>query len=231
MSTFTAGCDVGKVDCVFVLDVSLSIENDANFGLMRNLITQATDFIPIGVDNTLFSVILFARHAWINFTIPQYTNRADLIDTVNKISYFDVSELNRTGTNIPEALDLLRIVGGQDGRIGLRADAAYRHAIFVTDGRPNTWNLVKAQLGRRLNRTERQQVHQQDEDNTILAARRLLDSGIFDNVFAIGIRGIHNINFKELEHIASHPELEFIVDDFTESAFQAVLKELSEETC
>ena len=230
MSTFTAGCDVGKVDCVFVLDVSLSIENDANFGLMRNLITQATDFIPIGVDNALFSVILFARHAWINFTIPQYTNRANLIDAVNKISYFDVSELNRTGTNIPEALDLLRI-GGQDGRIGLRADAAYRHAIFVTDGRPNTRNLVKAQLGRRLNRTERRQVHQQDEDNTILAARRLLDSGIFDNVFAIGIRGIHNINFKELEHIASRPELEFIVDDFTESAFQAVLKELSEETC
>ena len=104
---FVKGCDVGKVACVFVLDVSVSIENDTNFGLIRDFVTQAASFMSIGVNETLFSVLLFARHAWINFTIPSYTNRADLINALNDISYFDVSELNHTGTNIPEALDLL----------------------------------------------------------------------------------------------------------------------------
>ena len=186
--------------------------------------------MPIGVDSTLFSVILFARHAWINFTISQYTNRTDLIRAINQISYYDTSKLNRTGTNIPEALHLLR-EASEDGRIGLRPDANYRHVIFITDGRPNTISLVEAELGRKLNRSEKQQVRQRDEDNTILAARRLIDSGIFDDVYAIGIRGINDINFEELEHIASHPELEFLIDDFTEKSFQTVLQQVSEEIC
>ena len=227
---FVKGCDVGKVDCVFVLDVSVSIENDANFGLIRDFVTQAASFMSIGVNETLFSVLLFARHAWINFTIPSYTNRADLINAVDDISYFDVSELNRTGTNIPEALDLLTD-GAQDGRIGLRADANYKHAIFITDGRANTRDLAETLLGRRLNNTERQQLRQEDEENTLLAAMRLHDSGLYDDVYAIGIRGSHNINFEELEHIASRPGLEFVIDDFTEAAFQAVLQELSGEIC
>ena len=224
---FVTGCDVGKIDCVFVLDVSVSIKNDTNFGLIRNLVTQVASFMSIDIDHALFSVMLFARHAWISFTIPEYTNIADLINAVNNISYFDVSKLNRTGTNIPEALNLLTDAS-QDGRLGLRSDANYRHAIFVTDGRPNTKDLVEKELGRRLNNRERQQLRKEDEKNSILAAKRLHDSGIFNDISVIGIKGIQKINFEELRHIASRPEL---IYGFTESEFLAVQKQLYGEIC
>ena len=227
---FVKGCDVGKVDCVFVLDVSVSIENDANFGLIRDFVTQAASFMSIGVNETLFSVLLFARHAWINFTIPSYTNRADLINAVDDISYFDVSELNRTGTNIPDALKLLKD-GAQDGRIGLRADTNFRYAIFITDGRANTRDLTETQLGRRLNSTERQQLRHKDEEDTLLAAMRLHKSKLYDDVFAIGIGGSRNNKFDELKHIASRPGLDLIIDDFTVTAFQTALQKLIGGIC
>ena len=113
----------------------------------------------------------------------------------------------------------------------MRADANYTHAIFITDGRANTRDLVETQLGRKLNSTERWQLRQKNEENTLLAAMRLHDSGLYDDVYAIGIRGSHNINFEELEHIASRPGLEFVINNFTEAAFQTVLQELSEEIC
>ena len=157
---FIIACDLGRIDCVYVLDVSRSINNDTNFGFIRDLVRQSAEQLTIGTNDALFSVILFARHAVINFTIPQYTNRADLVNAINEISYFDTSEFDRTGTNIAEALDLLTI-GGQDGRIGLRSNAKYTHAIFITDGRPNTNNLEEERLGRRLNRTERKIIQMQ----------------------------------------------------------------------
>ena len=221
---------MGKIDCVFVLDVSLSINNDSNFGLVRDLVIQSAEQLAIGTNDALFSVILFARHAKINFTIPQYTDRASLINAINEISYFDTSQFNRTGTNIPEALDLLR-EGGQDGRIGLRSNTNYTHAIFITDGRPNTRDLVEEQLGERLNRSARQNLRILDERNSIEAARRLHASGVYDDVFAIGIRGDHDINFEELRHISSRPELRFEIQDFTQDAFQAVMQQLSEQLC
>ena len=227
---FVVACNVGKIDCVFVLDVSISINNDSNFGLVRDLVIQSAEQLAIGTNDALFSVILFARHAKINFTIPRYTDRASLINAVNEISYFDTSEFNRTGTNIPEALDLLR-EGGQDGRIGLRSNTNYTHAIFITDGRPNTRDLVEEQLGERLNRSARQNLRILDEQNSIEAARRLHASGVYDDVFAIGIRGDRDINFVELDAIASRSELRFETQDFTQDAFQAVIQQLSEEIC
>ena len=228
---FVVGCDVGRIDCVFVLDVSISINNDTNFGLLRNVVTQSAERLAIGSNDALFSVILFARHAKINFTIPQYTNRSNLINAVNEISYFDTSEFDRTGTNIPEALDLLWM-GGQDGRIGLRSNSNFTHAIFITDGRPNTRALVEEQLGgERLNRTARENLRILDERNSIAAARRLHASGVYNDVFAIGVRGQRDINFEELDHIASRPELKFEIESFTQDAFQAVIQELSEQIC
>ena len=166
------------------------------------MITQSARQLTIGDDDVLFSVILFARHAWINFTISQYTDRADLIEAINEISYYDTSKLNRTGTNIPEALNLLR-EAGQDGRLGLRPDANYKHAIFITDGRTNTRKIKEAQLGRELTNEEKEQVDNTDDENSIIAALRLHDSRVYDDVFAIGIRGQHDVNFEELSHIAS----------------------------
>ena len=194
------------------------------------MITQSAHQLTIGNDDVLFAVILFARHAWINFTIPQYTNRMDLIDAVNNISYYDTSKLNRTGTNIPEALNLLR-EAGKDDRLGLRSDANYKHAIFITDGRTNTRPIEKERIGRKLTKKEKEQIDNIDIENSINAANKLHDSGVYDDIFAIGIRGQHDVDIEELSHIASRPEFRLEIQNFTLEAFQAVIQQLSEELC
>ena len=231
MSVFVLACDVGKVDVVYVLDVSLSIENDVNFGLMRDIAIQSAQQLVIGVDDVLFSLILFARQANIIFNISQYTNRADLIEAIRDVSYFDTPELNRTGTNIPEALDLVR-EAGQDGRLRLRPDTTFKNVIFITDGRPNTIQLTEERNGTRI-RGQRARDRQLavDEANTIEAARKLHESRIYNDVFAIGIRGEQDINIIELDHIASRPEFRFDIQDFTAEAFQDVIQQLSGEIC
>ena len=221
---------MGKIDCVFVLDNSISIQDDLNFGLIKSLITRIASLTDIGVDDALFSVVLFARHAFLSFPISEYTNRADLIDAINQISYFNLSRYNRTGTNIREVLDFLRI-GGQDGTIGLRPDATYRHAVFITDGRPNTRDLEEERLGRELSRQETREHLEMDEQESIRAARRLRASGVFDDISAIGIRAQRDINFVELSHIASRPNFTYVIQDFTPAAFEAVIQELNAEFC
>jgi len=227
---FPVECEVGKIDCVVVIDNSVSIGNDFNFGQMRNLITRIAQLLDIGVDDALFSVITFARQAWINFPISEHTARDDLINAVNEISYSDKPQLNRTGTNIAEALDLLR-EAGQDGRLGLRPDAVYTHAIFITDGRPNTISLTEEQLGIRLRGSARREQLNRDSENAIRAASRLHESGIYDDVIAIGIRAEAEINFEELDHIASSPDLRFEIQGFTAQAFEAVIQQITEEVC
>ena len=224
---FVLACDLGKVDSVYVLDISLSIKNDTNFGLMRDIVVQFAQQLVIGEDDVLFSLILFARQANIIFNISQYTNRADLIEAIRNISYFDTPKLDRTGTNIPEALDLVR-EAGQDGRLQLRPDATFKNVIFITDGRSNT---IQERIGMRIRGRERDRQLAVDEANTIEAARKLHESRIYNNTFAIGIRGGKDINIMELDHIASRPEFRFDIQDFTTEAFQEVIQRLSGEFC
>ena len=226
---FATACDVGKVDAVYVLDVSLSIGNDTNFGLMRDLVKQSAQQLVIGEDDVLFSLILFARHANIIFNASQYTNRKDLIEAIDNMHYLDTPELNRTGTNIAEALDLVR-EAGQDGRLGLRPDATSRNVIFITDGRSNTIKLIEAQTGLKIFGKGLREKHlMQDEQNSIEAAMRL--RGTYNNTFAIGITANHNISLVELNSIASRPGFVFEIEYFTVKAFQEVIQLLSEEIC
>ena len=226
---FVTASDLGIVDYVFVLDVSLSILTDSNFRLMNNMIKQLANQLPIGVNHSLFSLMLFARHAWIYFTIPDYTNRVDLINAIDGLSYYDLSRFNRTGSNMAEALDLLTNAS-QDGRLGLRPNASYRYAFFITDGRSNTRSIEITRLGRKLTKDERRELREKDRQNTLLAADRLHNSEIFDNIFAIGIRrNDPDINFIELDHIVNDPQLKFEIEDFTDDAFQGVAQQLSQE--
>lgn len=213
-----------------MLDASISIENDEKFGLIRSIVIQSAEQFIIGVNNALFSVIVFARHAWIYFPIPRYTNKADLINAINEISYNDISKVNHTGTNTPEALDLLRNAA-EDDRLGLRSNANYTHVVFITDGRANTRSLEQERLGRKLTGQEIEEYAQQDDRNTRIAASRLRNSGIYDDIFAVGIRGSHNINFDELDYIASRPDFVFETTNFTASAFQVVIRQLAEKIC
>ena len=227
---FVSACELDIVDCVFVLDNSLSIKNDTKFGLIRNLVVQIVEQLNIGPDNSLVSVLIFARQAWIHFPITQYTNAASLIDAVKQISYYDVQELNRTGTNIPEALDLLR-EGGQDGRIGLRENANFTTAIFITDGRANNIDLVEEQTGQELTGDARANQRAKDEANSIAAAERLHESGVYDEVFAVGIEANREINEDELEAIASDPAFVFKITEFSQVAFQQAILLINDEFC
>ena len=197
---------------------------------MRDLVIQSAQQLVIGENNVLFSLILFARQANIIFDISQHTNIADLIRAISQISYYDTPELSRTGTNIPEALDLLR-EAGQDGRLRLRPDAVYRHVVFITDGRPNTISLTEERIGRRLRGRERREQLDRDANNSVIAARRLHESGIYNDTVAIGIRGQRGVDIVELDSIASRPDLRFEIQSFTTEAFQAVIRRLSEEFC
>ena len=213
-----------------MLDNSVSIQSDTNFGLIRNLVVQVVKQLNIGPDNSLVSILIFARQAWIYFPITQYTNANDLIDAINQISYYDIPVLNRTGTNIPAALDLLR-EGGQVGRIGLRGNANFTHAIFITDGRANNLDLEEEQTGEKLTGEARRNQRIKDEANTIAAAKRLHESGVYDEVFAVGIEGSHKVNENELGAIASDPAFVFKIEDFSQAAFQQVIFLINDELC
>ena len=214
---FTA-CEL-TTDYVFVCDVSISIGNDANFNIIRNFVHSISNFLTIGPNNSLVGKILFARHANISFHVQEHTNAEDLTAAIDSIVYSEIPELDRTGTNIPEALDLLRTAGRPGGELRFRDDPdVTRVAVFITDGRTNTKNLTGNSRA-------------EDAQNTEDAAARLHESGIYDQIYAIGIQGNKNMNFKELKFIASNPLLAIVVQDFDEELFEELERHLTNLFC
>ena len=214
---FTA-CDL-VTDIVAVLDVSLSIGSDQNFAVITTFVNSLVSFLEIGPEANLVGVILFARHANISFDVQKHTNADDLTEAVSRIVWSEIPLEDRTGTNTPEALDLLRTGGRSGGELNLRNDDdVTRVAIFLTDGRSNTRRFTG-------------NTQQDDSQNTENAAARLHESGIYEQVYAIGIRGNRNINFRELEFIASDPSFVFIVEDFDPDLFEDVRRDLTRAVC
>ena len=208
-------------DFVFLTDVSLSIGSNENYNVVKNFINSIGNFLEISPDDNLVGLILFARYANINFSVQAYTNEDDLTQAVEDIVWSEIPALNQTGTNIPEALDLLRTAGRSGGELRLRDDdSVAKVAVFITDGRPNT-NYKD------LNGDTNQVASQKTED----AAARLHESGIYDQIYAIGIEGNKNINFRELQFIASDPSLVFIVQDFDAELFEQLQRNFTNIIC
>ena len=204
---------------MFVLDVSISIGNDENFRTVTQFASGVSQFLDIGLNDSLVGMMLFARHSNVHFHVQEYTNEDDLTEAIDNIVYSEIPELDRTGTNIPEALDLLRTAGRSGGELRLREDpTTAKIVVFVTDGRPNTKDLTGNS-------------RQQDAQNTEDAAARLHESDVYDQVYAIGIRGNKNINFVELEYIASDLSLVYIIDDFDEQLFESLRQNLTNAVC
>ena len=208
-----------NADFVYVLDVSISIGDDANFQEVTNFVSALGQVLDIGLNDNLAGVILFARHADIVFDVQEHTNAADFSTAVTSIIYSDIPLLNRTGTNIPEALDLLRTAGRRGGALRFRDDPDIpKIAVFLTDGRPNTKDLTGNSK-------------KDDSINTQNAAARLHESGIYDQIYGIGIQGTRKINFDDLEFIASDPGLVFVIDDFDEQLFEELRRNLTVSIC
>ena len=204
-----------------MLNVSISIRNNANFQTVTRFASNVSQFLDIGLNDSLVNLILFTCHADVYFNVQEHFDETKLVANINSIIklYDQIPRLNHTGTNIPEALDLLRTAGQNDGQLKLRNDATKPKIVFfVTDGWPNKRNLTGNS-------------REVDTQNTKDAAARLQESGIYDQIYAVGIRGSRGINFEELDFIASDPSMVYIIDDFNQQLFERLQQNLTNAVC
>ena len=173
-------------------------------------------FFDIGIDDNLAGVILFAHDASILFDVQKHTNSSDFRAAINSIDYERIPRQDRQGTNLPAALDLLRTAGRRGGNLRLRDDPdVQKIAVVLTDGRPH-------QVGNPIEVSVR---------NTEDAAARLQESGIYDQIYGIGIKGNKEINFEELRFIASDPALALEVEAFNVEFFNQIQGQLTAAIC
>ena len=196
---------------VFVLGVSLSIKNDQNFEVMKDFVKNTADLINIDLNDSLAAVVLFGGNAWIRFSLTEYIDKNSFQKAVDDIEYKKVRQI---GTNTPEALNLLRIAG-QDGRLGLRNDTV-KIIILITDGRPNL-NHLKISLDQAAADTEE-------------AATRLHNSGMYNQVYSVGIEGTRPIG-RLLNVIANPPSLVYYITGFDEALFQQLTQNFTSSFC
>ena len=90
---------------------------------------------------------------------------------------------------------------------------------FITDGRANTKNRTRNS-------------RKTDAVNTDIEADLLHTSGIYDQIYSVGIRGKNNnINETQLRVIATDPTLVVILDDFTPELLEDYRQELFRQVC
>lgn len=208
---FVTECTVLKLDIVFVLDVSISIKSERNFGVMKDFVKNTAEVIKISLNDSLAAVVLFGSSAWIRFHLTNYTDINSFQRAVDDIKY---EELKQVGTNTPDALNLLQ-TAGQDGRLGLRNDTV-KVVVMITDGRPNL-NHLGISL-------------EQAATDTQEAATRLHNSSIYDQIYSIGIEGRKPIG-KILNVIANPPALVFPIIGFDAAIFQQLTQNLTSSFC
>ena len=200
------------MDIVFVLDVSLSIENEEN---LQNFVTSLIGFLNISPTCSRAAVILFARDAWINFTLSDHTDVANLRNAIDQIRYNEISRYNHTRTNTPAALNLLR-TAAHDGTLGIRDDVVHV-ALIITKGKPNIKHLGVP--------------NDQATQVTEAAAKTLHQSGIYKQVYAIGITAAIKELGNTLDIIANPSSLVFPIAGFDPELFEQLVLNVTGEFC
>ena len=204
------------MDIVYVLDISQSIDNDANFNLMKDLVIRSVSLINISAECSHAAVILFATNATIRFDLDDYTDEQSLINATNAIIYSEFDLITRFATNTPAALDLMR-VAGQDGTLRLRNDVLHI-GVVITDGLPY------------LRHIDRSITQQQANQITADAADRLHETEVYDQIYAIGIEGRDSLG-DTLKFIADPESLQFPVAGFDGDLFMQLGRDIAEEFC
>ena len=218
------------MDLVFVLDVSISIAgggsgNDTIGNLnFKRVTTFVNDFIRnirIGSNDSLVGVILFAQYAVVNFNVSRYTTKSELVNAINSLMYSKITNPDRKGTNTPDALNLLRIAGRSGGEMRLRDDpTTSKIVVVITDGRANNRPITKNP-----NRD-------MDSIDTEIAAERLHESRIYNQIYAVGIQGDDkDINVTQLEAIATDPSLVYNITGFNQRLFEELQHNLTRLIC
>ena len=199
--------------------MSVSIGGDKHFDNIKAFVKSVSQFIDIGMKESLVGVVLFARDAWIEFDLQQYLVQSDLIEAIDRIVYSNISTLNRTGTNTPAVLQLLGTAGQRGGPLRLRHDPNKpKIAVFVTDGRTNT-------------RDQTNNLRSQDRYETKVAAKNLHDLQIYDHIYTVGIHGNREVDFEELNYIATDESQVIIIDDFSIEILMGVQRTLTDIVC
>ena len=170
-----------------------------NWPFIINFAASVATSLDIGLNNSLMGVILFGGDAIIHFNARQYLDQASLVEAINNIEYRKYN-----GTNTWLALDLLHESSQPNGAMMLREDFP-AIAIVVTDGRSHNHITTK------------------------IAAQKLHDSKIFDQVYAVGIGS--KIENEDLRSIASDSSLTFHLKTFEKSLFNELLHNLSQQLC
>ena len=170
-----------------------------NWPFIVNFTASASSFLNIGLNNSLVGTILFGGDAYIHFNVRQYPDKASLLEAIYNTEY-NASK----GTSISLVLNLLRVSSQPNGAMMLRE--GFPHiAVVVTDGRAH------------------------DTDEAMIAAQKLHDAKIFDQVHAVGIG--RKIREDELRRIASDPSLVNFLTDFEESLFVGLQQNLRRQVC
>ena len=217
------GCQT-RADIVFVIDISLSIGQgnqhtaELNFDRVKRFLLNVVDFLSIGPENTMVGVVEFARWAEIRFSVSEYTDKGVLQTAISNLEYGNINDPRHETTNTPDALKLLRTEGHAGGALGLRDDVDHM-VVFITDGRANT----RKRTGNN---------RKTDAVNTEIEADLLHTSGIYDQIYSVGIRGKNNeINETQLMVIATDPTLAVILDDFTPELLEDFRQDLITQIC
>ena len=217
------------MDLIFVLDVSISIRGgrkgsntigDQNFGNVTTFVNDFIKEIQIGRNDSLVGVILFAKDAVVNFNLLKHTTKSDLMDAINRLVFSKITKPNHKGTNTPHALRLLKTAGQRGGNLRLRYDSnTSKIVIIITDGRAN-------------NRPLGSKSRKVDSIDTETAAKQLHESGIYNQIYAVGIQGDDkDINVTQLEVIATDRSLVYNITGFNQQLFKELQQNLTRLVC
>ena len=200
---FLAACNVNS-DIFFVLDSSGSV-GSFDFGEVRSFVYEFANSLKIGPDDNQVGVISFSSTARVDFYLNSYSTRSSLLTAIQYIPY------NGGSTNTADGLCKL-IREGYTTQHGARLSSASvsRLAVVMTDGQSN-------------------EISHECSFTTLQAAAAVHSFEPSILVYAIGVTS--NVNFQELNAIASKPEYVSIISSFDSSLLQGIQEQQTYELC
>ena len=177
---------------------------------MKDFVKNTTDLVNFGLKDSLAAVVLFSDIPSVNISLTKYTDKYHFKEAVDKINY----EGDR-GTDVPGALKLLQDAG-LNGTLGLRSDTV-KIVFVITDGKPNL---------KHMNISYKQAIL-----DTQKIATNLHRSGIYDQVYSIGVEASNKPIREVLSYIANPPSLVFPLTDFNATLFQKITQIFSTSFC
>ena len=214
-------CTDRCIDGVFALDVSQSISRgkggEDRFNLMKDVITTTFGRINISSNCNRVGLFLFANDARLEFNLSAHSDLTSLQAALNNLTLSSIGDFREDqGTDTPGVLNLIRTTA-EDGSLGLNNESI-QIAVVITDGRPHIPG-TKRKIAR---------------NQTKAASNALNDTGIFEQIFAIGINGTSRnkeIDEDTLRLISGDEESTFLLSSFDSDLIQEVARNLSSAFC